>query len=99
MNCHLATFYSEHRALIPKESDAFTDPGIDRVLDTLRLGDLTGPGKALALENIMRWREIINPRGVPSGLWRVRGTCTEALTGAIFLQYVGFRYTLEGGYQ
>jgi len=87
MHCHLATFYHRHRDLIPSTSEAFTDQGIDKALDTLRLGDTKGPGKALGLENVMRWREQVNSAGVPTGLWKARGACMEALMGAIFIQH------------
>ncbi|WFD06393.1 hypothetical protein MVES1_001738 [Malassezia vespertilionis] len=60
--------------------------GIDQLLSTHRLGDHVG--RALKLENVMRWHPIMRmdptTRSQESGLFKVRGSCVEAVVGAIF---------------
>ncbi|WFC99265.1 hypothetical protein MYAM1_002009 [Malassezia yamatoensis] len=68
--------------------------GVDRYLRTQDLGDHVG--RALQLEKVMRWQpaavctcyltqNLDSSAGTQqSGLFKVRGTCVEAITGAIY---------------
>lgn len=59
---------------------------LDEALRTQHLGDHVG--RALALERVMRWqptRQFDPATGTQeTGLFKVRGTCTEAVLGAIY---------------
>ncbi|WFD30846.1 hypothetical protein MSPP1_001870 [Malassezia sp. CBS 17886] len=60
--------------------------GVDEVLTTQHLGDHVG--RALRLEKVMRWLPATNldttQRERGTGLFKVRGTCVEAVVGAIY---------------
>lgn len=69
--------------------------GVDNMLRTQQLGDHVG--RALQLERVMRWqpstvRALYDSHqhtdsahgSLESGLFKVRGTCVEALVGAIY---------------
>lgn len=60
--------------------------GVDQIVATHRLGDHAG--RQLGLEKIMRWHPSLRLDGTlgakETGLFKVRGTCVEAVVGAIY---------------
>jgi len=60
--------------------------GVDQIVATHQLGDHAG--RQLGLEKIMRWHPSLRVDGASgskeTGLFKVRGTCVEAVVGAIY---------------
>ncbi|SHO77112.1 Uncharacterized protein MSYG_1452 [Malassezia sympodialis ATCC 42132] len=60
--------------------------GVDQIVATHQLGDTVG--RQLGLEKVMRWHPSLRVDGASgskeTGLFKVRGTCVEAVVGAIY---------------
>ena len=88
MQFHLAAFYHANRHLLRPQDVPLSMSTLDALLSAQQLGDLGGPGRLFELERAMRWRQVVDERGRPSGLSTVRASCVEALVGAVWIHCV-----------
>lgn len=87
LRMHLTLFLSTSLASSPLLLSKFlSQNGIDKLLETKELG--AGAGRAWKLEDVIRWREVNGADGLPTGLFKSRGTALEAIVGAVYLAHV-----------
>ncbi|GAA96194.1 uncharacterized protein L969DRAFT_91649 [Mixia osmundae IAM 14324] len=84
---YTSIFLHQHATLLPAQLNG---DHLDKLLNQYALGNTDGPAKRLSLEKIMRWRSVVDPQGLETGLFKCRGMALEALLGAIFLQLGAF---------
>ncbi|KAK4701847.1 hypothetical protein P7C70_g4382, partial [Phenoliferia sp. Uapishka_3] len=87
LRLHLTLHLSTALESYPDLSQHYiTQKSIDSLLETRELG--ASAGATLGLERAMRWREVRMPTGTMGGLFKARGSCLEALAGAVYMTHI-----------